>query len=315
MADLQDRLISKIKVLNETIWEQRAGRQQVEEWLSNFGPGEERLHALWLLSQFMYFGSREMRELLRALFRDLVKYPIVASIRQARSNTRDHVALGEAFSEELQHTRFLGMGNPSESGCHLLYYFRQENKLPKALFIHTHEIFHRIGATGAVTLRFPDATRYVYLDDFCGSGDQASQYSSTVLEDVKRLKPDTELAYYVLFATESGLQQVRHATCFDRVDAVFVLDDTYKCFGAASRCFVAVEPGITKECAERISRSYGQTLWARHPLGYKDGQLLLGFHHNTPDNTLPIIWYDEETGPAWTPIFRRYPKIYGWGGA
>jgi transposase InsO family protein len=35
------------------------------------GSKSERLHALFLLSQFMYFGSRELRELLRALFRDL----------------------------------------------------------------------------------------------------------------------------------------------------------------------------------------------------------------------------------------------------
>ena len=37
----------------------------------------------------MYFGSREIRELLGALYRDLVKYPIVASIRKANRNTRD----------------------------------------------------------------------------------------------------------------------------------------------------------------------------------------------------------------------------------
>lgn len=32
-------------------------------------------------------------------------------------------------------------------------------------------------------------------------------------------------------------------------------------------------------------------------------------HHNTPDNTLPIIWFDEDKS-MWTPIFRRYNKNY-----
>ena len=34
-------------------------------------------------------------------------------------------------------------------------------------------------------------------------------------------------------------------------------------------------------------------------LGFEDSQLLIGFHHNTPDNTLPIIWFDEPGGVPW----------------
>jgi hypothetical protein len=44
-------------------------------------------------------------------------------------------------------------------------------------------------------------------------------------------------------------------------------------------------------------------------LGFGDCQLLLSMHHNTPDNTLPIIWFDEDEA-LWTPIFKRYNKIY-----
>jgi len=44
-------------------------------------------------------------------------------------------------------------------------------------------------------------------------------------------------------------------------------------------------------------------------LGWGDCQLLLGFYHNTPDNTLPVIWYDEDE-INWYPIFRRYNKKY-----
>ena len=42
------------------------------------------------------------------------------------------------------------------------------------------------------------------------------------------------------------------------------------------------------------------------PLGYNDCQMLLGFHHNTPNNTLPIFWREKN----WTPIFKRYAKLY-----
>lgn len=315
MSDIEDRLVSKIKVLNETVWEQKVSMQLLDDWLKNFHEKEERLHALWLLSQFMYFGSREIRELLGALYRDLVKYPIVASIRKANGNTRDIDLLKRLYDDELQHTRFLGMGNPSESGCHLLYYFRQENRLPKNLFIYTHEIFSRVGTNRTISLRHPEVKRYIYLDDFCGSGNQASGYSQGVLEDIKGLKSDVELEYFTLFATEHGITQFRQKTGFDKVDAVFRLDDSYKCFKDKSRYFVDCDPQIKRSIAEKMCSAYGNQLLPNNPLGYEDGQLLLGFYHNTPDNTLPIIWFDEEAGIPWTPIFRRYPKFYGWIGA
>ena len=123
-----------------------------------------------------------------------------------------------------------------------------------------------------------------------------------------------ELAYFTLFATEHGIAEFQQKTGFDKVDAVFRLDDTYKCFKDESRYFVNCNPQIERLFAEKMCRAYGVQLSPNNPLGYKDGQLLLGFHHNIPDNTLPIIWFDEEAGIPWTPIFRRYPKFYGWIG-
>jgi len=59
-----------------------------------------------------------------------------------------------------------------------------------------------------------------------------------------------------------------------------------------------------------MCRQYGEKLvGGPHSLGFDDSQLLIGFHHNTPDNTLPIIWFDEPGQASWKPIFRRYPKL------
>jgi hypothetical protein len=63
-----------------------------------------------------------------------------------------------------------------------------------------------------------------------------------------------------------------------------------------------------------MSEAYGRELWRLYPLGYRNGQLLVGFHHNTPDNTLPIVWKDDIRcrGRPWEPVFRRYWKRYSW---
>jgi len=151
----------------------------------------------------------------------------------------------------------------------------------------------------------------MFIDDFCGSGDQGVQYSEEV-EEIKSIERSVFVGYYVLFGTKLGIDRLRQATAFDAVKCVYELDSSFKVFDKDSRYFVRSPSPIDKDFTKLMCMTYGAKLVPSAPLGYKDGQLLIGFHHNTPDNTLPIIWYDEDTGPPWTPIFRRYPKIYGW---
>ncbi|MGO9022461.1 MAG: hypothetical protein ACLQVJ_29340 [Syntrophobacteraceae bacterium] len=313
--DAEQQFMAKIKTLSETIWEDRANKPAILDWLENFTgrsceKNDEQLHVLYLLSNFMYFGSRQIRELLKAVFRDLFKYPIVESIRKSKGNTVDCELIEREFILQLMQSRFLGVGNPSESGYHLLYYFRQENELPKTNFIHTHEIFTR-ASRGPTLLRSTEVRKYIFIDDFCGSGQQGVDYSEDIVSHIKSLDPDTFVAYYMLFGTEKGINRIRNETTFDDVQCVYELDNTFKVFDPESRYFSENVDKINKEVAEDICSTYGLLLEPTNPLGYEDGQLMIGFHHNTPDNTLPIFWHDGR-GFLWNPIFRRYPKIYGW---
>jgi hypothetical protein len=329
----RDDLLAKIKVLNKSIWDHRAQESTINAWLDNVAAPngsdpDERLHALYLLSHFMYFGGRQMRELMRVLFRDLFKYPLIHRIRKQHADTTDLAFIARCFEAALDETLFLGVGNPSESGSHLLYYFRQENALPKSRFIQSHEIFLRQRPTlwqlllalltnkrdripGTFGLRQPRVSRYVFIDDFCGSGHQGQAYSRGIVEDIKSIAPSVEVWYFVLIATSTGVTFLRDHTAFDAVECIFELDDSFKCFSPASRYFPSHMPEIDRGFAENMCRGHGGRLLPGGPLGYDDCQLLLGFHHNTPDNSLPIFWYDEPGGVIWNPMFRRYPKNYG----
>ena len=330
-----DELLAKIKGLSETIWDHRASETQVNNWLKNFSDpangteDERKLHALYLLSQFIYFGRRQMREMMRVLYRDLYRRPIIEAIRKDNADTIDRQLIKRKFQATLERTLFLGVGNPSESGCHLLYYFRQENGLPKKSFIHTHQIFRRqrlikplvvrailallFGQrgyyAGTVSLGYPEVHRYVFIDDFCGSGHQGVAYSRDVVEDIKSLDPSAHISYFVLFGTQEGISMVRRTTVFDVVECVFELDSTFCCFSPSSRYFPY--PNVTAEFAKEMCSIYGNRLFPKWPLGYENCQLLLGFQHNTPDNTLPIFWSDGTVSNQWRSIFRRYPKLYG----
>ncbi len=313
MDNIEEDLIAKIKVLSETIWERRADWPNLKRWLSNFshdstGQPSERLHALHLLSHFTYFGDRELRELVRSMYRDLIRYPIVARIREANNRTTDSRFIEGEYQKELMRTRFLGVGNPSESGCHILYYFRQENGLPTDLFINAHQIFTRTSSPPVLGIKDKSVARYLFIDDFCGSGEQARDYSRDLLQSLRELDRDARLMYYALAGTTEGLRSIRSGTLFDEARSVFEMDESFRCFASSSRYFLSEYLEIDKGFAEAMCLAYGRLLVPGYPLGYADGQLLLGFHHNTPDNTLPIIWVDN--GPRdWKPIFRRYGKL------
>src|ERR1041385_3765380 len=91
---MQAELQRKIKVLNERVWEGRAKWPLVERWLQNFtgetcSADEERIHALYMLSQMMYFGAREIRALLKSMYRESYRYPVIEQIRRDNGDTTD----------------------------------------------------------------------------------------------------------------------------------------------------------------------------------------------------------------------------------
>ncbi len=314
-----EELRKRVIVLNARVWENRIDWDLVQRWLANFtgrtgkDVAEERLNALFLLAQFLYFGSVEIRVLLRAVYRDLFLVPAIQQVRSLYGGTRDAAIIRRGLISLQATTRFLGVGSPSESGVHLLYYFRQENRLHKGQFIDTAQILERASSSGSGrSLRYPGVTRYVFVDDVCGSGDTAQRYSRDFLEEVSHLDPSISFSYLAMFGRSDGLDSIRNHTVFGtNVAAVFELDETYRCLSPTSRYLRVVPPHIDPDTVRLLARVYGETLLPGHGGGFEDSQMLMGFHHNTPDNTLPIMWMDQENDSPipWCAVFRRYPKI------
>ena len=245
------------------------------------------------------------------MFRDLYRNRLTVSIRQGLSHRNDFDALHEGFLKELSKTRFLGLGNPAESGTHILYDFRLVNGLPVENFVAPHDLITGELQRDDTRWSDPNVCRLVFLDDFCGTGKQAEELGRkwiTLLRQVAgRSEVQLEIWYLTMISTAEGLDRIRSTNLFDWVDAVSHMDVTYKAFGATSQVYRDPPNGLTKEDGRRMARHYGLLLDPLWPLGYGDCQLLLGFHHNVPDNTLPIVRRDN-SDPPWHAIFPRYEK-------
>lgn len=314
-------LEDKIATLAKHAWDEEVRWPHIEAWLENFrgdvlDEALERKYALFALSRFMYFSRRMVREMLRSLYQDHFKAPMIQRIRRNFRNTSDVAFLHAMYEQELKATRFIGVGNPSESGAHLLYFFRQANLLKKDLFVDFSSAFEvrsvkgKSGNTIGYAPREPGVNRYVFFDDLVGSGTQASKYLSTHLKKIRRLSHSLDIRFMSLFSTSKGLGRLNHPSLFDgKAMCLFELDNTFEAFGVDSRYFSHPPSWFDRDEMEMVAEYYGNKLWYPHGLGFKNGQLLLGFAHNTPDNTLPIFWFDGGV-PRWSPVFVRYHKVY-----
>jgi len=126
---------------------------------------------------------------------------------------------------------------------------------------------------------------------------------------LRTAKKDVSVEYYVLFGNFEGMSKVRGLGAFDVVEAVCELDDSFKVLEDPSRVFTGSEELKMQKVRDTCLR-HGRRLYPQHPLGFENGQLLLGFSHNTPDNTLPIFWGGQEAEQGlWRSLFRRYRKV------
>lgn len=269
-----------------TAWKHGLSEKKIEKWLSNFqgelyGVDEERILALWLLCNFVYYNEDEVKHLCSTLLKEYVHQMLL-------SDKTLHSAHETKVDALLSNTAFLSLGKPSESGAFMLYYFRQVNDLHVSFFMPPEQALAS------------DVACLVFIDDMtltAGKGGQAYTYLQ------KFMPAKRKIVLLTLLSTTAAATELDKIGV--KVISTITLHDNNKCF--AQNSFVFHSHGPHTDACKKFAEHYGKKTKAKMPLGYMDAQLLVGFFYNTPDNTLPILWAKEN---GWTPIFPRYDKNY-----
>ena len=140
----------------------------------------------------------------------------------------------------------------------------------------------------------------VFFDDMIGSGNQAIKFANKNFNGLKR-KP----YYAAVFGFTDGAKKIKESNLYDEVIVGERLANSDSAFHPQSTIF----EGGERDAIKLLCTKYGTELYPAHPLGYDDSQALLAFSHNTPNNTLPIIWagVESESEPSfpWHPLFPR----------
>jgi len=147
----------------------------------------------------------------------------------------------------------------------------------------------------------------IFIDDIIGSGDQFKEFfennmmqdTGTKYEILPQFK-QANIIYFVVIATEQGINYI--------IQKIPLKKENIKYGSLLPKFFDPTNPiwkkttPITREECLKVCEDYGKKLVPGDPLGFLDSQLLVAFQDHTPDNTLPIMWWNNSN---WKPLLKR----------
>lgn len=248
-------------------------REQARRWLDQF-ESDERPYMLEVMNAMRVETTADINRAVGKLAKSIIK------------------ALGNRHAE----AAFFGIDqSPASSGNHFLYLLLQALGL-QPVHAKGQERIPELVARGIPL---------VFIDDIVGSGNQAIRYSKSVFDS-----PSQNAIYGCLYGLDSGIRRIEEAGHFGKVLSATRLTEKDGAFTSGSRLNV---DEASREIIKSIAKRYGDRIYPVGPLGYEGAGLLIAFPHNTPNNTLPIIWggvESESMADDWEPLIprRKAPK-------
>ncbi len=277
-----EEMHTALKWTIETSWGNNIGDDEINLWLDNFigeiyNKEDEKRIALWLLCNFTFFSHEEINHLCEVMFKKFIHDLILC----------ENVS-SDSLSELLDRTLFAAIGSASESGGLLLYHFRQASGLQMSNFCYP------------TAFNSSEENILVCVDDVTLSGGTAKKHYYKILQE----EPARHKYYLTIVANKKAVDALKSLGI--KVIYANLVDERDGCFSDTSMLFHKY-PNL-KEPAKRICEHYGKKIKTgkSSELGFKNAGFAFGFYYNTPNNTLPIFWSEQD----WTPIFPRKEKIY-----
>jgi hypothetical protein len=287
--ELFDILMQK----DEIYWKKFRGSDDIFKWLRNFSTDEEVYLALVLAKNIMYYTNNHIDYLWSLILLNRVKQYLLKCLftEQWPQN------IDEWFQVYLREKcLFIGYGRAGKSGQSMLYTFKKSHGIKDLTYLEEAQLLQC-----SIDL---NSKQFVFLiDDFIGSGNQAKdewneKIDGKSFDDIHKEYPDLKFVYLALVGCEKGKIEIENNTPM-KVIIGEELNETFMCFSDVSAIY---KNNAERKRAKEVMTEKGRMLYSRYPLGYDNLELAVAFIHNTPDNTLPVIW---KRAAGWHPLFER----------
>ena len=192
-------------------------------------------------------------------------------------------------------------GSPAQSGSSYARIYANENKI----YIDNAVSFDKISD---VLEKKSHIKAIVFVDDIIASGNSAVESLNTLNDQCGKLLEKQKVTVFIsaICGLHIGIKKLEDAIEKVPFEAEAIVGDLLteidQCFSSTSEVFSSSDE---RNRAKRIVLEHGRLLQKKLPLGYGDGQLLVAFHDNCPNNTLPILWCEPTGNKQWIPLFKR----------
>jgi len=301
--------------------------ESLAQWLSQFAPDERVIAYNFIKANLIFISSEQMTHLVSICFAEKINPWLLGKVAALKKIPRHHVKAlfnSAEYKEIKRRSLFLGVSDGakidqlrrtsgiSNEQVFSSYYISSEKK---------EDMLKELKADG-----FEGKFHSVYLvDDFTGSGlsyarnenekptgklikflkliyniDTEAGNPSVLSDLIDSTNLDIHVVFYIarLQSIEYLRTQIENWRKSNNlsfnfsVDAIQVLDDHFKNEVEGNTGLMAIsEKYIDKKI---IDRHYVKGKHEKYYLGFDECALPLILHHNTPNNSLPILWWFPE---------------------
>ena len=292
MSDVRERIETLIEL---GIWH-GISRTQLNAWLTNFESDLELYFAACVLDVLIYRSELQTKALIQQFLQRTLP-TVIDRMSLSINGGPDWQEL--LRSESLDpHIRFVPVvrdDDPPTKSAHWIL------RLMKRSF-DVNEKW--IWSQTALRSNIPSSVEaIIFVDDFLGTGSQFEEFYNG--QDVQSVASRVRLAYLPLVAFSGGRESLTTTYSRLHVDSVERLDNSHRLFHPECECFQDGTNSVedAKIFYYDLLRRRGISILGDERRGYGGLELAYSFAHASPDNCLPILWWDKS--PSWKPLLER----------
>lgn len=303
-------------------------------WLEQFKPAERQIAYEFVRSRLLFLSEAEMAHFAAILYPDFLRPLILERAAQASGTPSfqiHRVARSASFARLQTRTLFFGLSD----GARIDQFRRSNRELSHEQIFQSYELpSERIPELRAwlskqdTESKTTDPVPFIVLiDDFAGSGtsyarEEEGKLKGKIVKFLKRITsseewkgivqfPTTKVIVALYVATAQALEAIRGV--FGRLQAEFgvemevvpvqVLDARLKITKDSNEQFVSLIENYYDAAVEDEHTKKGGT---NLKYGFAACGLPLVLHHNTPNNSLFLLWVEDST--VIRPLFQRFSR-------
>lgn len=280
------------KLIQAEIW-QGVKKQRLESWIGCLGNYQSELLGAYLLDNLCFRSKDQFNAMLDVLFVNAM----------VTINTNTKVKFLELIQKRPPHSKANDIclapvidfsSPPTKSGPYILRLAQRRYGIRSDWLAWPNQLIENT-----------NLKHLYFIDDFCGTGIQFTEFANRIdLASIYQRDEKLQITYLVGTIHETGIEKIKEEFPYIEIKSAERLKKIHSILSDESfeRYKISGFKELILHQYENIITMTNLPKKGNLASGFGDLGLAYAFSHATPNNTLPIFWYETN---CWTPLLDR----------